>query len=139
VKSSDKLNQMQAQARARNEEPDIPIEPFPGKPHDELCKCGRLANKPHCPVCGSYSIYALKRYDVVWRDGIKQVKIPRYRCQRCGECFNRDDWAFNCHAINEQAVRPGRSASDNIVKKAQQDDKWQRGLDEWLRKNRPED
>lgn len=52
----------------------------------ELCSCGRIAAKNHCPFCGAQTVYAkssLSRIDQQTGD-----VIMAYRCRRCGKEFD---------------------------------------------------
>jgi hypothetical protein len=72
----------------------------------DLCQCGRYAYKIHCPSCGSAVVlcYAT-RFNYAVHDG-KDVKLRVFRCRKCGNQFNDDDWQLRC-----QAPSPQRGAS----------------------------
>lgn len=59
----------------------------------ELCICGRYSWKCHCPFCGSYHNYALKKRDIV-----AGRALVVHQCRHCGAKFNDDDWMVRCAA-----------------------------------------
>lgn len=54
----------------------------------EACRCGRTALKPHCPSCGSFSLYCFSKSDTAHDSKGHEVEIKRFRCQRCGVHFD---------------------------------------------------
>jgi hypothetical protein len=55
------------------------------------CQCGRLANKPHCPTCGSAQVLAsARKRDYVTRGDGTTAELQVYRCRVCGLSFNDD-------------------------------------------------
>jgi len=67
------------------------------------CLCGRLQAREHCPNCGSYQLLGYARRETVNRGHGVVAHLKAYRCRRCAEIFNDDDWRLNCHA---SAYRP---------------------------------
>ena len=67
------------------------------------CSCGRLRIREHCPNCGSCNVLGYATRVTVNRGHGIKAHLKSYRCRRCGEIFNEDDWQLNCHA---PALRP---------------------------------
>ena len=68
---------------------------------DEICRCGRLKKKIHCPSCGSYSILALGMNRTVKRNvpGFNEPKeFASFRCRRCASIFDDLEWRITCEA-----------------------------------------
>src|SRR5215831_4993637 len=65
--------------------------------------CGRLQAREHCPKSGSYQLLGYARRETVNRGHGVVAHLKAYRCRRCAEIFNDDDWRLNCHA---PALRP---------------------------------
>lgn len=75
--------------------PDTPRD-IDGHP---ICRCGRLADKLHCPGCGSAAVYNLASLCDTVRDtaGVEML-VPVYRCRRCGGVFNKHTFRIACDA-----------------------------------------
>ena len=104
---ADKQQQMMLRNARRNAEADT--RPWgermsivdPEQLGEEACLCGRVKRKPHCPNCGSNSVYARGlKHDVmkVNPDTGEKYRVATYRCQRCGEFFDKDRWLTACAA-----------------------------------------
>lgn len=111
--SKDRLQRLQETARAACRPSDLyadlPIAPIPDISMEELCQCGRLRRKIHCPHCGSYAMYGTSKYDVVTRPDGQQYRVTVCKCRRCGMLFNHDEWLFRCQAPNQRLGRPNQS------------------------------
>ncbi len=85
----------------------------------EMCTCGRLAFKIHCPYCGSYTTYALcsKRDFVTRQDGSREA-LTVFRCRRCNGIFYDDDWRLRCHAPHYSMSGPGRKVKPEELEAA---------------------
>lgn len=79
------------------------------------CVCGRESRgraQVHCPVCGSFSRFALgsKAYTVKTNEGVA-VTIMVYRCRRCGVAFDDLDRAkCEAPALQTKSVKTLRQA-----------------------------
>lgn len=101
---------------------------------DNLCLCGRQADRLHCPHCGCATVYGLaSKTDIVTRDSGEVIKLRVYRCRKCSAVFNDDEWRFRCTApppllghraektktmsdvLTEEAITSAQSATEGIV------------------------
>jgi hypothetical protein len=69
------------------------------KGHD-ACRCGRSAEKRHCPKCGSYEVYGLasRSSSHMNRETGEAHEYKVFRCKKCGDYS--DDWElfYHCEA-----------------------------------------
>ncbi len=74
------------------------------------CRCGRRSDKIHCPNCGSYTKYAIKRQDHR-TDPVKGIDVAYqvYRCRGCGIYYNDYQWRNECSAPVYESTRTQRS------------------------------
>lgn len=85
-----------------------------------VCKCGRLRDKVHCPSCGKSKTYGMADTMIAATpngDIVKGCKV--YRCQACGQKFNDIDWYFNCRApvkIDWEATRARQKQEEQKAK-----------------------
>lgn len=107
----------------------------------ELCHCGRLATRVHCPNCGSYHVRAFaERHDYETRPDGTVVELKVYRCRgTCGDIFNEDAWQLRCKALPTALGRPVKeraplnNAPDFV---SQGSEEMMRVLEELKRKNK---
>lgn len=53
-----------------------------------LCQCGRPERPTHCRNCGSTNLYGLVQATVVLEHEGQAIKVPGFRCRRCGTAFS---------------------------------------------------
>jgi hypothetical protein len=88
------------------------------KDQSEECRCGRVNFKTHCPVCGSYRVWALtKKTELrVLADGT-EVPIKMWRCGVCKEYFSDIKWKVECQAplFQYRSIRERRAADEAVA------------------------
>lgn len=92
-------------------------------PTEELCRCGRLKKKIHCPMCGGYSIlgYGQKRdVERVLPNG-DRIKCATFRCRRC--CLEFDDlqWRVTCEAPKFETRTMRQRRTEELARTSFQD------------------
>jgi hypothetical protein len=83
----------------------------------EICLCGRLRTRVHCPFCGSYTVLGYAKRDKVNRGDGRIEEIRSFRCRRCSEIFNDDKWQFECNAPLLGSIRPNPAKEKPLKKK----------------------
>ena len=90
-----------------------------GENKDEMttCHCTRSTTKPHCPSCGSQTVYATpSRASRALSPNGDLVDAMGYRCRRCGLCFNDIDWIFKCEApLPQKSIAKQRNVDNTIT------------------------
>lgn len=78
-----------------------------------ICICGRLAVKVHCPICGSQVVLAFARREQVMGENGEVRNRSVFRCRRCNNIFNDDEWRVNCRAPHIRTTRAQHDPSDD--------------------------
>lgn len=73
----------------------------------DVCVCGRLTIKIHCPECGCQTIYGTAQKALVSdpTTGVQRT-LRVFKCRRCSLYFNEDDWKLRCHAPDYRRSAP---------------------------------
>jgi len=103
----------------------------------DVCICGRLTVKLHCPECGSQVIYGItsktsQRVDPQTNE-VRQFRM--FRCRRCAKIFDEVDWKYNCHAPDLKRSVPHHDARQEQEKTVLMSTEAQKAL-EIIRKRR---
>jgi DNA-directed RNA polymerase subunit RPC12/RpoP len=81
---------------------------------EDICICGRLSIKIHCPRCGSYVVYGLpsKTHRKINQQTGEFRMTNVFRCKRCSSLFDDDEWKLECKAPH---MKRGRAQHDPSV------------------------